>query len=772
MRRRTFLLAGLGATGALFVGWSLTPPRQRLHPGRAPVTGHDGVPLNGWLAVHPDGRVTVISPKAEMGQGIHTALAMLIAEELDCDWAQVRVVHSGVDRIYNNIAAILDGLPFHEDLEEHSGVRAVRWLTAKTVREVGVMMTGGSSSVRDVWEVARTAGATARAQLVAAAAARAGVAASACRTEAGVVHAGAQSFAYGTLVREAAGMAVRDVTLRDPAQYRLVGRDRARIDGDAIVRGAPRYSLDVRLPGMRYAAVSMAPSLGATVSGFRREALRDRAGMHAVVELPGSRYGEVPGVAVIADGWWQARQALAALDVQFFPGPHLALGSDDVAAQLRDAAHADTGLPFRSTGDAVGVLAAADRVLDVTYEAPYLAHATMEPMNATVRVTDAGVELWTSTQVPGVACIAAAEVAGVDVSRVTLHQQQLGGGFGRRLEVDYVAQAVRIAMAAPGVAVQTLWSREDDMRHDFYRPAAASRLRAALDARGVATSVVCHSASQAPFKALSQRIGIPYPSFVPDKTTAEGTWDQPYEFPAIRSTHLEVELPVPVGSWRAVGHSHQGFFFESFVDELAHAANADPLQYRLQLLRSHARARRVLETVARDSAWGSPLAPAADGATQARGVALHWSFGTVVAMVAELSLDAARRVRVHRLVCAVDCGLVVNPNGVRQQVEGGAIFGLSAALHGEVRLENGRIRPGNFNDYPPLRMSECPTIVTTLVPSTRLPSGIGEPALPVVAPAVANALFALTGTRLRTLPLRLPVAPPQSAPGTAPSTAS
>ena len=760
MRRRTFLLAGLGATGALFVGWSLTPPRQRLHPDDTPQPGDGSVPLNGWLAIGTDNHVTIMAPKAEMGQGIHTALAMLVAEELDCDWPQIRVVHSGVDRIFNNIAAFVDGLPFHEDLAESQAVRGVRWLTAKTMRELGVMMTGGSSSVRDVWEVARLAGATARAQLLAAAAERAKVPVAQCRADAGVVIAGDQRFTFGSLATAAAGRRIAKVTLRDPARFRIVGRDRGRIDADAIVTGSPRYSIDVREPGMLSAAVLMAPAFGSTVQRLDRRAALARPGVRAVVELPGSAYGDAPGVAVVADSWWQARQALTALAVEWSPSPHAQLTTAGIMAQLRTAAGGDEGLPFRSHGEAQEVLAQATRTLDVTYEAPYLAHATMEPMNATVRVRAGGAEVWTSTQVPGAARHAVADVLGLSDEQVTLHQRVLGGGFGRRLEVDYVAQAAMIARALPDTAVQTIWSREDDLRHDFYRPAAVSRLRAALDDAGRVTSIVCHSASQAPFKALSRRLGLVYTSYGPDKTTAEGTWDQPYEFPALRSAHQEVALPVPVGSWRGVGHSHQAFFFESFVDELAHAAGADPFRYRLALLANHPRARAVLEAAAAAGGWGTPLGNTADGRPQARGIALHGSFGTVVAMVAEVSLGADQQVRVHRVVAAVDCGVVVNPNGVRQQVESSVVFGLSAALRGDVAIDGGRIRPGNFHEYPPLRFSECPAIHTVIVPSAAVPSGMGEPALSVVAPAVGNALVALTGTRLRTLPLRPPAVGP------------
>lgn len=752
MRRRTFLLAGLGAAGTLFVGWSLTPPRQRLRPSHTPDPGGSAVPLNGWVAVGPDGQVVVMSPKAEMGQGIHTALAILVAEELDCDWSQVQVVHSGVDKIYNNIAAIVDGLPFHEDLDGNPGVRAMRWLTAKTMREVGVMMTGGSSSVRDVWETARLAGATARTQLVAAAAARANVPVAQCRTEAGIVHVGGQQFGYGSLVNDAATQRVSDVTLRDPKDFRLIGRPTTRLDTAATINGTPRYASDVRLDGMRYAAVAMAPTFGGAVQHVDKTGVLTRDGVRAVVELGGSTFGNVPGVAVIADSWWQAKQALASLTIEWTPSPHASLNSDGIMQQLRTAAGGDAGIPFRSYGDAQDVLSTSTRTLDATYEAPYLAHATMEPMNTTVRVNADNAEVWTSTQVAGAARTAVAKTLGLSDEQVTLHQYALGGGFGRRLEVDYVAQAAEIAKAMPGVAVQTIWSREDDLQHDFYRPAAVTRLRASLDAQGAVTSLVTQSAGQSPFKALSKRLSIVFAEYAPDKTTAEGLFDQPYEFPALRSAHTDVELPVPVGSWRSVGHSHQAFFLESFLDELAHDAKVNPLAFRLQLLAKHPRARAVLEAAAKESGWSTPLPATADGRPQARGLAFHSSFSSSAAAVAEVSLGTDNRVRVHRVVVAIDCGLAVNPSGIRQQVEGSVVYALSAALHGDVRIEGGRARVNNFNDYRPLRLSECPDITTVIVPSTQMPSGVGEPVVPVIAPAVGNALFALTSTRVRSLP--------------------
>jgi isoquinoline 1-oxidoreductase beta subunit len=756
MRRRTFLLAGLGAGGALMLGWSLVPPRQRLRGSAAPALPGGAIPLNGWLAVSPDDTVTIVSPKSEMGQGIHTALAMLVAEELSCDWSRVRVAHSGVDAIYYNQAAIVDGLPFHEDLDGNPLVRGVRWLTAKTMREAGVMMTGGSSSVRDCWEVARLAGATARVAFVQAAATRWGVAESDCTVADGVVRSAKGTLRFGELLAEASRAQPDTVPLKAPSAFTRIGTDTPRLEARDKVRGAATFGIDVALPGMKYAAVLMPPALGSTPLTMNREAALARPGARAVVSLSGSHYGDPPGVAIIADSWWQAKQALAALDVRWSESPHAALSSPGIMRTLRSEAMTDDGLALRSYGGAEDALTSSARVIESVYEAPYLAHATMEPMNATARVHDGTVDVWLGTQVPTFAQQAAAASAGVDVEQVTLHPQLLGGGFGRRLEADYVAQAVTIAKAMPGVAVQTLWSREDDMRNDMYRPAAVSRLRAGLDADGRVTSFVAHSASQAPFKQLSRRVKLIWTENGPDKTASEGTWDQPYEFPALRSSHAEVDFPVPVGSWRSVGHSHQGFFVESFIDELAAATSQDPLAFRLALLGTHPRAAAVLTLAAEKAGWGTPLAPGADGLPRARGLALHSSFSSTVAQVAEVSVGADRRIRVHRVVCAVDCGLAVNPSGVRQQVEGSIVYGLSAALRGQISVTRGRIDQGTFFEYAPLRIDECPVIETHIVASARTPSGVGEPALPPIAPAVANALFALTGTRLKSLPLRLP----------------
>jgi isoquinoline 1-oxidoreductase subunit beta len=755
MKRRTFLLAGLGTGGALFLGWSFLPPRQRLRGRHLPDTVAGEVALNGWLTVGPGDAITVVVPKAEMGQGIHTALAMLLAEELDVPLERLRVAHSPVDQVYANVAAVVDGLPLNPDDYGTRPGRLVRWLTAKTMREIGVMMTGGSSSVADCWEPMRLAGATARAALLAAGAARAKVPVAQCRTEQGVVVAGTRRFAYGELAAAALDQRPRDVRLTPPAEFRVIGRATPRLEQRAKVTGAATYGIDVRLPGMKYAAVAMSPVLGATPSRFDREAALARPGVRAVVQLAGSKAGDPPGVAVVADSWWEARQALPALAVAWSAPTTPVPDSAALSATLREAASSKEGLPFRFSGDHEAIMASSSRQIDAIYESSYLAHSAMEPLNATVRCSAYNAEIWIGTQVPQFVRDVVADVAGVNHDAVVLHQQLLGGGFGRRLEADIAAQATAIALALPGTPVQLIWSREDDTRHDFYRPATASRLRAALTPDGRLAALTAHSAGQAPWRAISGRGLLWLTATGPDKTTAEGTWDQPYEFPAFRSAHTDVELPVPVGSWRGVGHGHQAFFLESFLDECAHAAGADPLAFRLGLLTRHPRARAVLQRAADAAGWGTPTAPAPDGAPVARGLALHWSFGTLVAQVAEVSLDANRTPRVHRVTCAIDCGLAVNPNHVTAQAESAIIDGIGAALQGAITFKGGQSEQANFPQLHPVRLAQVPAIAVQLIPSAEPPSGAGEPMLAPVAPAIANAIFALTGQRLRTLPLRL-----------------
>jgi len=758
MKRRTFLLAGLGTGGALFLGWALLPPRQRLIGRTLPDTDGKAVALNGWLTIAPDDTVTVVVPKAEMGQGVHTALAMLMAEELECDWTRVRVEHSPIDKIYGNVSVLVDGLPLPPEADG-SVVRGIRWMMAKTARELGVMMTGGSSSLRDSWIPMREAGASARASLIAAAAATWGVAVSTCRVEQGVVvGADGRRLRFGELAALAVTHRPAEITLKAAANFTVVGKPIPRLDSAAKSNGTATFGIDVSLPNMIYAAVVMSP-FGAiaapVVPDAQIQKSRAMPGVRAVISLPGSEYGDPPCWAVVAESWWQARTAANVLATAAAAGNKSAVSTVTVLQDIRDRVRNDDGIPTRFYGGAKKKLEGATSTVDATYEAPFLAHATMEPMNATVRVSNEGAELWTGTQVPGYARAAVAQVLGLDEAKVTVHQHILGGGFGRRLDVDYIAQAAAIAKTAPGVPVQVIWSREDDMRHDFYRPATVSRLRAALDADGRVTAFVAHSAGQAPFKAYSKRVGFLLTQYGPDRTSTEGTWDQPYAFPALHASHSETESAIPVGSWRSVGHSHQAFFVESFIDELAASAKQDPAAYRAAMLQSHPRALRVLQLAAEKSGWGTPLEPTADGRPRARGIALHAAFGSIVAEVADVSVALDGRIRVHRVVAAVDCGLAVNPNIIAQQIEGGIIDGLSAALYGELAVEGGTPRQSNFHDYRLLRIDECPVIETHIVPSLDVPSGIGEPGLPPIAPAVANAVFALTGTRLRSLPLRM-----------------
>jgi isoquinoline 1-oxidoreductase beta subunit len=759
MKRRTFLLAGLGTGGALFLGWALLPPRQRLIGRTRPDTDRNAVALNGWLTIAPDDTVTVVVPKAEMGQGVHTALAMLMAEELECDWTRVRIEHSPIDKIYGNISALVEGLPFPPDANG-TLVRGVRWIMAKTAREVGVMITGGSSSMRDCWMPMREAGASARASLIAAAAATWGVAISTCRVEQGVVvGADGRRLRFGELAARAVTHRPAAITLKAAATFTVIGKPMPRLDSAAKSNGTATYGIDVSLPNMMYAAVVMSP-FGATtapaVTDAQMQQSRAMSGVRAVISLPGSKYGDPPALAVVAESWWQARKAANALSTAAATASTSAVSTVTVMQDIRDTVRNDDGMPIRFYGGAKHLLDESTRTVDATYEAPFLPHATMEPMNATVRVSDERAELWTGTQVQGYARAAVAHVLGLDEEQVTVHQHLLGGGFGRRLDVDYVAQAAAIAKATPGLPVQLIWSREDDLRHDFYRPATVSRLRAAVDTDGHVTAFVAHSAGQAPFKAYGKRVGFLLTMYGPDRTAAQGTWDQPYAFPALHASHSETQSAIPVGSWRSVGHSHQAFFVESFIDELAAVAKQDPAAYRAALLQSHPRALRVLQLAAEKSGWGTSLEPAADGRPRARGIALHAAFGSIVAEVAEVSVALDGRIRVHRVVAAVDCGLPVNPNIIRQQIEGGIIDGLSTALYGGLAISNGTPRQSNFHDYRLLRIDECPMIETHIVPSLDVPSGVGEPGLPPIAPAVANALFTLTGTRLRSLPLRMP----------------
>jgi isoquinoline 1-oxidoreductase beta subunit len=754
MKRRTFLLGTAGAAGALVVGWSLLPPRQRLITAQ-PLALHEAqAALNGWVKVAPDNSVTVVMCKSEMGQGIYTGLAMLLAEELNADWAQVRIEQSPIDKIYNNLATVVDGLPFHPD-DDGAIKRIAGWLTAKTMREIGVMMTGGSSSIKDLWLPMREAGASARAMLIGAAAEEWKLPPGECRAEAGrVLHPSGKSASFGELAALAATRPLPGkVPLKDPARFKLIGQPVRRIEAAAKVDGTAKFGIDAHPPGMLYASVTMCPTLGGKAARFDGAAAAKLSGVKKVMAVEGYN-GGTGGVAVIANTPFHAMRALQQMRVEWDHGAGAGVSSEDVYRRLAQTLDHETGFGYYTHGDVDAALKSAAKTITAEYRAPYLAHAAMEPMNCTVQFKDGAATVWVSTQVPDMARSAAAKVLGIAPEKVVVQVQLLGGGFGRRLEVDFVSQAAAIAREAGGAPVQTLWSREQDMTHDYYRPACVSRFKAGFDAAGNLTAWHNTSAGQAIVPQVLQR-SFGLPGVGPDKTAAEGAFDQPYEWPNARIGHEIVDLQVPVGFWRSVGHSHHAFFKEGFVDEAAAAAGKDPVAFRTALLARHPRQLRVLKRVAELAGWGGALAPAADGRKRARGLALHQSFGSVVAQVAEVSVTPDQRIRVHRVVCVVDCGFPVNPNLIRQQMESGIVFGLSAALYQEIGILKGQVQQSNYHDFPALRMDECPVIETDIIPSTESPEGVGEPGTPPIAPAVANALFALTGQRLRALPLKL-----------------
>ena len=759
MKRRTFLLAGSGIAGTLMVGWGVRPPRARLNPDAAALPLERGeVQLNGWLKISREGIVTVALPRAEMGQGIDTALPMLVAEELGCDWAQVRSEPAPVDTMYGNVEMFVDSLPFHPD-EQGVARDTAQWLVRKVGRELGLMITGGSSSVKDAWGPMREAGAAARDMLIQAAAIRFKGTPAECKTVKGwVIHPSGLKASFGEL---AAAAAKRTPTLpirvKDPKDFTLIGKSLPRLDARAKSNGTATYGLDVRLPGMLYAAIRMAPVFGAGWTKFYDNGAEHMPGVKQVRPVNTGLAGAQTGIAVIAETWWQAKRAADALEIVWDTARGAAGAGGSTSAGLdtatifhdyRNALDRGTAKTYFSRGKMGEALAQSVNEVKAEYRVPYLAHATLEPQNCTAQIRgDGKVEVWVPTQAPSVAQWLAAKAAGVKTQDVTVHSTFLGGGFGRRLEMDLVVQAVDLAKSTAGRPVQLIWSREEDTTHDMYRPAALAQLSAGLDQAGNPVWWRAVSASGSVMHSMTARLG--FTPMGPDKTNAEGLSGKAYEIPHVRIDHALVQHPVPLGFWRSVGHSQNAFFSEHFLDELAHQTGKDPLAYRLNLLQQHPRHAAVLLLAAEKAGWGKPLPPG-----RARGIALHESFGSIVAQVAEVSIED-KQPRVHRVVCAIDCGVVVNPGIVEQQMESGIAFGLTAALYGEITLEAGAVKQKNFHDYNMLRMHDAPRVETYIVVSGEVPGGVGEPATPPIAPAVANALLKLTGKPVRALPVKL-----------------
>ena len=756
----------------MVVGWGALPPRSRLGTRQMLKVAEGEVALNGWIKIAGDGGVSLAMPRSEMGQGVHTALAMLVAEELDIGLDRIRLAPAGPHAIYGNVAMFVASLPVHpRDKEPGHETRVARvgeWFVAKLARELGISVTGGSSSVADAWEPLRLAAATAREQLVGAASLSWRLPKEELAIRNGVIsHPSGPSGHFGEFVAAAVATPTGTVGLKPRSAWTLIGQSAPRLDVRDKSTGRAVFGIDVRPPASErgalvFAAVRMCPILGgAPQRVLNEDEVLRRPGVERLVWLP-ARAGSTAGVAVVGRSSWHARSAVEALQIDWAPPPAGTVDSAVIASDLAQRAQwafsHDEGVAFHSRGDVARFeREAGARVVDARYRAPYLAHAALEPINCTAQVAGGQVTVWAPTQVPDMARALAARVAGVSADAVTLHVTLLGGGFGRRLDAEFVAQAVEVAQQTGGRPVQLLWSREEDFTHDFYRPAAAAVMRAVLGAEGLPQSLHIASAGDAITPRWIER-GLPAlagPIDPPDKTTAEGLFDQPYGIAHQRIAHAATRSGVPVGYWRSVGHSHNAFFTESFIDELAHAAQRDPLDYRLAMLADAPRHAAVLRLAAERAGWGSALP-----AGRARGLALHESFGSIVAEVVEVSLrpagEGASRVRVHRVVCAVDCGTVVNPAIVVSQMEGAIVFGLSAALHGGIDIVGGVVAQKNFPDQPLLTLAETPVIETHLMPSEHPPTGVGEPGTPPIAPAVANALFVLTGQRLRELPLRLP----------------
>jgi isoquinoline 1-oxidoreductase beta subunit len=725
--RRDFLKKSAAGGAALVIGFHLSPSAfgdQAQDQEKQPVN-----PFDAWVRITPDNRVTLILGKSEMGQGIMTALPMILAEELCLDWKQVKVEQASTNpKVY-----------------DHG--------------------TGGSGSVAGSWLPLRQAGAAAREMLVAAAAARWNVNPNTCKAQdGGILHGARKDFlTYGALVADAAKLPIPDfktVPLKNPNDFTIVGHDTRRFEGREKVIGAAKFGLDSRVPGMLYAVIARCPVFGGKVKTFDATKAKAVPGVRDVFAIDPVSQGAFTagGVAVLADNSWAAMQGRKALQITWDEGPAASESSASLRQQFLDNA-AKPGKVVRNEGDAEAALTRATKKVEASYEFPFAAHATMEPMNCTVHIQNHRAEAWVPTQAPQWAQDIIAGVTKLPHESVIVHTTLMGGGFGRRYQADFVMEAAQVAKVS-GKPVMVLWTREDDMQHDFYRPASYHRFAGALDAKGN-LAAWRHFQTSTSIDAMWSPKGEENP----EKSEFATAAFIPYQTPNYRVEYTLAKSSVPRAWWRSVEHSTSGFVVESFVDELASAAGVDPLEFRLRLIGDDrkipdftnpkegkpldtARLKGVLRLAAEKAGWGKPLPKGIS-----RGIAGYYSFESYTAAVAEASVkDGA--VKVHRLVYAVDCGRPVNPDGVRAQVESAAIYGFSAALHDAITISRGRVEQSNFHDYQVPRINETPKIEVYVMMSKEEPTGIGEPGLPVVAPALCNAIFAATGKRIRRLPIR------------------
>lgn len=674
------------------------------------LAGENAISLNPFIRINFDESITLIVNHCEMGQGVYTALPMLIAEELECAWESIRVEAATVDPAYDHT-------------------------------QFGMQLTGGSSSIASEWERLRRAGAAAREMLLAAAAEKWAVDKTSCHAEKGVViHSSGKKLTYRELAAAAALLpAPDDIKLKKPSECKIIGRPTKRLDTPEKTDGRAIFGIDTELPGMFTVVVARPPVFGAKVVNFNPDKAMALPGVRKVVQVPS-------GIAVAADGFWPASQGRQALEIVWDEGPGASISTETMRKQYSKLAK-EKGVTARREGDIEQALRQASKQISAEYEVPYQAHATMEPLNCLVDLQTDGCEIWTGTQAQTWDRDAAARAAGLHPDKVKIHTTLLGGGFGRRgnPRSDFVVEAVQIAKAV-GRPVKVIWTREDDMQGGWYRPMWYDRIAGGIDVEGKITgwhhTIVGQSImAGASFEGVIDA-GV-------DATSVEGAADIPYAIPNLLIDLHSPEIGVPVQWWRSVGHSHTAFVVESFIDELAHAAGKDPYQFRRPMLADYPRHRAVLDLAAEKAGWTASL-PEGYG----RGLAVHSSFGSFVAQVAEVSVNSEGRVRAHRVVCAVDCGRVTNPDTVKAQMEGGIVFGLTTTLHSAITLKNGRVEQHNFNDYPMLTLKEMPKVEVFIVPSDDLPTGVGEPGVPPIAPAVTNAVFALTGKRIRCLPIR------------------
>ena len=704
--RRRLLKGGVALSGGLLLGLAL-PPVMRL--AWAAPAGQSFDP-SAFIHIDAAGAVTLVMPMVEMGQGVYTAFSMIIAEELEVDLQKVRLEHAPPnDKLYAN--SILH-----------------------------IQTTGLSSSIRAFWTPLRQAGAVARTMLIAAAANRWGVAPETCRADRGMVYdVGSRQLPYGDLVEAAAALPIPkpdEVKLKQPKDFVLIGTPAKRLDSPDKVNGKSEFGIDVKMPGLKFAAIAISPAFGGKVRSVNEADALAIKGVRQVVRIDNA-------VAVVGDHTWAAKKGLRAAQVRWDDGPNATLSSADIFRQLKEESK-KPGAVARNQGDVDSALAKATQRFDVTYQLPFLAHAAMEPMNCTVHLRKDSCDLWLGTQAPTLTQGLVAELTGLPKDAIKIHNQLLGGGFGRRLEADGTLIAVRIAQHING-PVKIIWSREEDIQHDMYRPAYYDQLSVGLDEAGKPTAWVHRVAGS----SVVARYVPPLFQNGLDFDAVEGAAMPPYDLPNIHVGYVRVEPPgIPTAFWRGVGVVKNVFAVESLIDDLAAAVKQDPVSYRRSLLEKNPRALGVLNLAAEKSGWGQSLP-----ARRARGISLQSAFGGFMSLVAEVEVTPDGMVKVHRLVCAVDCGIVVNPDTIAAQVEGGTLFGLTAALYGNITLRNGRVEQSNFNDYRPMRMHEVPRIETHIVKSAEDPGGFGEAPCAIVAPAVTNAIYAATGKRIRTLPI-------------------